>query len=163
MCWSKWSVISTGKEGACSMTQLSLLLGLDDEFSCSCTQTCAHDLPHRATTFREHLLVKTLMQWSDDPPLLTFCVLIYVCVITVNVSRQPNQYRIFGADADIRRQENSDIRYIWAHIMYIWYLLNVVIKYLWWRYVVQAAYLTFLQTLFQTSEHWKANTSTHSY
>ncbi len=55
------------------------------------------------------------------------------------MGRGPDRYGIFGADAnnDIREQENSDIgQYS------IYNILNVVIKFVWHRYVMEEGYLT---------------------
>ncbi len=52
----------------------------------------------------------------------------------------PDQFWIFGADADIREQENSDIQYIGR--CYI-ILAECGYQILRQRYVMQAGYLTF--------------------
>ncbi len=79
------------------------------------------------------------------------------CIVTWHQWNKlgPDWYVIFRADADtdIREQESSNICYIGSYYVYISRQLNVVVKYLWQRYVMEAGCLTFYQTLFQTSEH----------
>ncbi len=59
--------------------------------------------------------------------------------------------------------EKIPVSEISSNIIHIYHWLNVVIKYLWQRYVMEAGYLTFEQTLFQTSVQWRVNTSLISY